>query len=129
VYVREKTLPPRARRSLSIGMEQNRLKTLPIGRYEGTRACSSMGLRPFHVPSHAHEVNLRAASRKSRREAMLIVSGRIYVRPGARQAFLASSRAAVAQARGARGCRDFVVAADPIEIDRVNVYEEWDVPA
>jgi len=55
---------------------------------------------------------------------MLIVSGRIYVRPGARQAFLASSRAAVAQAWGARGCRDFVVAADPIEIDRVNVYEE-----
>ena len=60
---------------------------------------------------------------------MLIVSGRIYVRPGARQAFLASSRAAVAQAWGARGCRDFVVAADPIEIDCVNVYEEWDVPA
>jgi quinol monooxygenase YgiN len=57
---------------------------------------------------------------------MLIVSGRIYVRPGARQAFLASSLAAVAQARGARGCRDFVVAADPIEIDRVNVYEEWE---
>ena len=26
----------------------------------------------------------------------------------------------------ARGCRDFVVAADPIEPDRVNVYEEWE---
>jgi quinol monooxygenase YgiN len=57
---------------------------------------------------------------------MLIVSGRIYVRPGARQAFLTSSLAAVAQARSARGCRDFVVAADPIEPDRVNVYEEWE---
>jgi quinol monooxygenase YgiN len=57
---------------------------------------------------------------------MIIVSGRIYVRPGARQAFLTSSLEAVAQARGTRGCRDFVVAADPIEPDRVNVYEEWE---
>ena len=52
---------------------------------------------------------------------MIIVSGRIYVRPGTRQAFLASSAEAVVQARGSAGCRDFVVAAD-----RVNVYEEWD---
>jgi quinol monooxygenase YgiN len=57
---------------------------------------------------------------------MIIVSGRIYVRPGARQEFLTSSLEAVAQARGALGCRDFVVAADPIEPDRVNVYEEWE---
>jgi heme-degrading monooxygenase HmoA len=39
---------------------------------------------------------------------------------------LTSSLAAVAQARSARGCRDFVVAADPMEPDRVNVYEEWE---
>jgi quinol monooxygenase YgiN len=57
---------------------------------------------------------------------MIIVSGRIYVRPGARQEFLTSSLAAVVQARGTPGCRDFVVAADPIEPDRVNVYEEWE---
>jgi quinol monooxygenase YgiN len=57
---------------------------------------------------------------------MIIVSGRIYVRRGARQAFLTSSLAAVAQARRSPGCRDFVVAADPLEPDRVNVYEEWE---
>ena len=57
---------------------------------------------------------------------MIIVSGRIYVSSGRREAFLASSRSAVAAARAASGCRDFVVAADPIEPDRVNVYEEWD---
>lgn len=57
---------------------------------------------------------------------MIIVSGKIYVRPGARQDFLSSSAEAVAQARGFAGCRDFVVAADPIEPDRVNVYEEWE---
>lgn len=57
---------------------------------------------------------------------MIIVSGRIYVTPGQRDAFLASSRGAVIEARRAAGCRDFVVAPDPIDPDRVNVYEEWD---
>ena len=57
---------------------------------------------------------------------MLIVSGRIYVRPGAREKFLRASAEAVAQARGTPGCRDFVVAADPLDPDRVNVYEEWE---
>jgi quinol monooxygenase YgiN len=57
---------------------------------------------------------------------MIIVSGRIYVAPGQRDAFLASSRDAVSEARRAAGCRDFVVAADPLEPNRVNVYEEWD---
>jgi quinol monooxygenase YgiN len=57
---------------------------------------------------------------------MLIVSGRIYVRAGAREKFVASSAEAVVAARAYPGCRDFVVAADPIESDRVNVYEEWE---
>jgi quinol monooxygenase YgiN len=39
---------------------------------------------------------------------------------------LTASLAAVVQVRSARGCRDFVVAADPLEPDRVNVYEEWE---
>jgi hypothetical protein len=57
---------------------------------------------------------------------MIIVSGRIYVARGQRDAFLAASRDATIAARAAPGCRDFVVAADPLEPDRVNVYEEWD---
>jgi quinol monooxygenase YgiN len=57
---------------------------------------------------------------------MIIVSGRIYVSPGRRNGFLVSAREAVVEARRAQGCRDFVVAADPIDPDRVNVYEEWD---
>jgi quinol monooxygenase YgiN len=56
---------------------------------------------------------------------MIIVSGKIYVRPGARQAFLLTATEAISQARRFPGCRDFVVAADPLEPDRVNVYEEW----
>jgi quinol monooxygenase YgiN len=57
---------------------------------------------------------------------MIIVSGRIYTKAGQRDAFVESSRAAVIAARSAAGCRDFVVAADPVDADRVNVYEEWD---
>ncbi|MFG0328476.1 MAG: putative quinol monooxygenase [Phycisphaerales bacterium] len=57
---------------------------------------------------------------------MVIVSGRIYVRPGKRSEFLSLSAEAIGRARRAAGCRDFVVAADPIEPGRVNVYEEWD---
>jgi quinol monooxygenase YgiN len=57
---------------------------------------------------------------------MIIVSGKICVHPGSRDAFLTISLDAVAEARRTPGCLDFVVAADPIEPDRVNVYEQWE---
>lgn len=57
---------------------------------------------------------------------MIIVSGKIFVRSGTGERYLESSAEAIRQARQAHGCRDFVVAADPIKPDRVNVYEEWD---
>lgn len=57
---------------------------------------------------------------------MIIVSGHIQVAAGRRDEFLAASRQAIVAARSAPGCRDFVVAADPLEPDRVNVYEEWE---
>jgi quinol monooxygenase YgiN len=60
---------------------------------------------------------------------MIVVSGRIFVSPERREAFLAASREAIVQARRAPGCRDFVVAADPLEPGRVNIHEEWDSEA
>jgi quinol monooxygenase YgiN len=60
---------------------------------------------------------------------VLIVSGKIFVRSGAREEFLRLSREAIILARAAAGCLDFVVAADPLEPDRVNVYEQWDSEA
>jgi quinol monooxygenase YgiN len=57
---------------------------------------------------------------------MLIVSGRLYIKPGHREDYLKLSREAVALARQTPGCKDFVVAADPFVADRVNVYEEWE---
>jgi quinol monooxygenase YgiN len=57
---------------------------------------------------------------------MLIVSGHLYIAKGQRAAFLSISNKAMIEARRTPGCRDFVVAADPIEADRVNIYEMWD---
>jgi len=57
---------------------------------------------------------------------MIIVSGKIFITPGQRDAFLRASYPAIIQARSAPGCRDFVVSADPVEENRVNVYEAWD---
>ena len=56
---------------------------------------------------------------------MIIVAGQLHVRPGARADFLARSAAAMREARGTPGCHDFVVAADPLEPERVNVFEAW----
>jgi len=57
---------------------------------------------------------------------MIIVSGTIKLKPGQREGFLQASAEAMTAARKAPGCGAFVVAADPIEVDVANVYEEWD---
>ena len=56
---------------------------------------------------------------------MIIVAGQLHVRPGTRAEFLARSTTVMVQARQTAGCADFVVAADPLEADRVNVFERW----
>lgn len=57
---------------------------------------------------------------------MIIVSGWIRVRPDQRERMLAESAQAMRLARRSEGCLAFVVAADPLEEDLVNVYERWD---
>ncbi|MGA5303912.1 putative quinol monooxygenase [Nucisporomicrobium flavum] len=60
---------------------------------------------------------------------MLIVAGTGYVDPDRREALLGGLASAVRQVRTAPGCLDYVVAADPIEPDRVNIYERWESDA
>lgn len=57
---------------------------------------------------------------------MIIVSGRFHVDAGERAAYLDDCRGVVEQARVAPGCLDFSISADPLEADRVNVYEVWE---
>jgi quinol monooxygenase YgiN len=56
---------------------------------------------------------------------MIIVAGHLRVAPDNREEFLTRSYEAVRLAREAKGCHDFVVAADPLDDSRVNVYELW----
>lgn len=57
---------------------------------------------------------------------MIIVAGYIVTKPSRRDAFVAASQEAMVAAREASGCRSFVVTADPLEQDRVHIYEAWD---
>jgi quinol monooxygenase YgiN len=54
---------------------------------------------------------------------VIVVTGQIRVSDRSR--FLALSRDAMKLARETDGCLDFVVAADPLEEDRINVLELW----
>ncbi len=56
---------------------------------------------------------------------MIIVAGRLAIVRGSRDEFVRESLPAVEAARATPGCLDFVVAADPLDEDRVNIYEEW----
>ncbi|MEV4512614.1 antibiotic biosynthesis monooxygenase family protein [Dactylosporangium sp. NPDC049525] len=60
---------------------------------------------------------------------MLIVAGTGHVDPDHREALLESLTPSLRQARTAPGCLDYVVAADPIEPSRVNIYERWESEA
>ncbi|MGW5052374.1 putative quinol monooxygenase [Actinokineospora sp. NPDC004072] len=57
---------------------------------------------------------------------MVIVAGSLKIASGRRDEFVAASRPAVVRARATGGCLEFVVTADPVEHDRVVVYERWD---
>jgi quinol monooxygenase YgiN len=56
---------------------------------------------------------------------MIIVSGSIRTDPAARDDYVVGCREVIEQARRAPGCVDFHITADPIELDRINIYEQW----
>ncbi len=58
-------------------------------------------------------------------EIMIIVAGHLRVVPEARQGYLDDCREIIEAARVAKGCHDFHLSADPLEPDRINVYEAW----
>jgi quinol monooxygenase YgiN len=57
---------------------------------------------------------------------MIIVAGPIYLDATEREAYLDGCREVITAARAADGCLDFHVAADPVEADRINVFERWE---
>ena len=57
---------------------------------------------------------------------MIIVAGALYLDAGERDRYLAATADVAPLARQAPGCLDFVQAADPVDAERINVYERWE---
>lgn len=57
---------------------------------------------------------------------MMIVQGTFRIDPSERDAFLAQSIEQMQLSRGEQGCLEYVLAADPLEADRVILSERWD---
>ena len=56
---------------------------------------------------------------------MIIVAGWLRVAPDDRERYLSAVADVAVQARGAAGCLDFVQAADPLDPERINIFERW----
>ncbi len=56
----------------------------------------------------------------------VIVAGSFYVDPAERDRYVDGCRNLVEQARGAPGCLDLAISADPFEPGRINMFEYWD---
>jgi quinol monooxygenase YgiN len=56
---------------------------------------------------------------------MIVVAGHITVEPTQRETYLAGCVSVVEQARRAAGCLDFAIAADLVDLGRINVFERW----
>jgi quinol monooxygenase YgiN len=55
----------------------------------------------------------------------LIVAGKLTIKPGLRDKFIDKSREAMLLARENDACEDFSVSPDPIDRNRVNIFEKW----
>lgn len=55
----------------------------------------------------------------------IIVAGKLYIKPGMREKFISRSLCAIELARDHEFCEDFSVSQDPLEPNRVNVFERW----
>jgi quinol monooxygenase YgiN len=60
---------------------------------------------------------------------MLIIAGSVRVRAAERDEYVADSVPIVEAARAADGCLDFTIAADPVDDDRIIIYERWETEA
>lgn len=55
----------------------------------------------------------------------IIVAGTLSIKPGSRDEFVERSREAILLARQNEACENFSVSADPIDGNRVNIFEKW----
>ncbi|HET9254280.1 MAG TPA: antibiotic biosynthesis monooxygenase family protein, partial [Pseudonocardiaceae bacterium] len=68
-------------------------------------------------------------SQTFRRKHMIIIAGWLQVDRADRERYVAGCVTVMRQARTSPGCLDFAITADPVEPDRINVYERWESDA
>lgn len=57
---------------------------------------------------------------------MIIIAGHLRVAAAERDRYLVAVEGVTVEARRAPGCHDFVQSADPVDPQRINIYERWD---
>ena len=55
----------------------------------------------------------------------IIVAGKLTIKSELRNDFVQQSLEAIALARKNEACEDFSVSPDPLDINRVNIFEKW----
>ncbi len=55
----------------------------------------------------------------------VIVAGKLFLKPKCRDEFIDLSIEPISLARANQECEDFSVSPDPIDCNRVNVFEKW----
>ena len=70
-----------------------------------------------------------ARSCRTKEVHVIIVGGRFEVDPSERDAFLAERHEMMRTSRGEDGCIEYTFAADPLEPDRVILFERWESQA
>lgn len=56
----------------------------------------------------------------------IIVAGKLILKPQSRDEFIEKSLEAIVLARKNGACEDFSVSPDPVELNRVNIFEKWE---
>ena len=56
---------------------------------------------------------------------MIVVGGTFHVDPAERDAFIAERASMIRRSRAEDGCLEYTFAADPVEADRVVLFERW----
>lgn len=60
---------------------------------------------------------------------MLIVAGKLYVHPEERDRWVAAHDEVTRSARSRPGCLNLHLSADPLELGRINLFEQWESEA
>ena len=55
----------------------------------------------------------------------IIVAGKLIIKSGLRDTFMEKSHEAIKLAREIMACEDFSVSPDPLDMNRVNIFEKW----